>query len=480
MDFLGVLIHLASSATVPKTLARDMTMPKEDHVLTSSRVVCSQRFYLAEGAHATIAMVGLSAVCFGCSSGNDQTGMSGVSVAPTSESPNAPVIDPTDTGLSTDDQPSPEMTVSGEPEMSSPPPSSSPPVSAEPSETNQCVLPKSSKVVFGTELPTHVPLDDDQIAAIGMIQLSSEGAICSGTLVSREWFITAAHCVVGEEPERLEVQFGRDNSNPDIHVGVAEFHMNPEWEGSPEGDTAFIRLASSPLEQDPEIMPIPLGLDSPQGSVGEKMEAAGYGLTENNTLGTRLFTAEPVLDVTRGHISVDGEGQRGLCAGDSGGPLMAIYPDGSVRVVGTLSGGDFSCLDVDWFARLDIQEEWIRSIIGEQDPCLGLTLQGRCAEQTASWCENDVPSSEDCMALGLVCGEDAAGNQRCVEDRSCGDVTAEGMCDGSIAIWCQEGELQMEDCSMVPGQLCGADPVSSGSRCVQDPCYGVNGGVNDL
>ncbi len=322
------------------------------------------------------------------------------------------------------------------------------------------------KVFYGTLEPTLVALAEDSIVAIGQLTLNG---LCSGTLINREWVLTAQHCTDGVQASQMRFRIGRDPENPDMAYDVAEKRENPDG-----FDTTLLRLTKSPLDDDPKIVPIPVGLESLDDTKGDMMEAAGYGRTENGSQGTRYFTAEPVVDLSQRFISVDGEGARGLCGGDSGGPLMTTYEDGTVRVVGDLTRGAESCVGVDQFTRLDNQADWITSVVGEVDPCAGLTSEGSCDGQTARWCEDETPNSEDCMAMDRVCGEDMAGNNRCIEDTSCGELTAAGECEGQIATWCENETRQTQDCSAVAGQICGVDATAMGSRCIADPCQGVS------
>ena len=64
------------------------------------------------------------------------------------------------------------------------------------------------------------------------------------------------------------------------------------------------------------------------------------------------------------HVIIDGEGTRGVCNGDSGGPVMVIAEDGTVRVAGTLHYGDPSCVGRDNYTRVDLFRDWIEGHTG--------------------------------------------------------------------------------------------------------------------
>ena len=57
-------------------------------------------------------------------------------------------------------------------------------------------------------------------------------------------------------------------------------------------------------------------------------------------------------------------GQRGVCGGDSGGPLFTELDDGTIVTLGVVHGGDESCLGTDWLTRLDALSDWIVDTTG--------------------------------------------------------------------------------------------------------------------
>jgi hypothetical protein len=99
--------------------------------------------------------------------------------------------------------------------------------------------------------------------------------------------------------------------------------------------------------------------------VDQQAQLAGFGLTEDDTIGLRLFTDEVVIDDDGELITVDGEGQRGACLGDSGGPLLIRDGAGNVRVVGVLSHGSASCLNIDRYVLLYQVRDWLEAAIDE-------------------------------------------------------------------------------------------------------------------
>jgi hypothetical protein len=215
-----------------------------------------------------------------------------------------------------------------------------------------------------------------------------------------------------------------------------------------------------------------------QDWVGQTVEAAGYGQMENGEDGTRKFTAETITELTSGLVTIFGEGERGVCFGDSGGPLMVIDEDGSIRVIGVLSHGDESCVGYDTFTRVDTHRDWIESYTGPtlipDGACGDITSTGRCLGAMAFWCDSDVLQTETCSSAD-PCGWDSAANGfRCISgEDSCNGVDGYGECVDGVAQWCESGVPKKRDC-VACEQLCQVIDSAVGVYCVEDPCKGLD------
>lgn len=222
----------------------------------------------------------------------------------------------------------------------------------------------------------------------------------------------------------------------------------------------------------PTAAPTPINTESLESHLGEIAEAAGYGRQEDGTFGEREFSAEPMVDLRGEFVLIDGEGESGVCSGDSGGPLFILASDGTVRIAGDLFGGDGSCVGIDNYSRTDIAVDWIESYTGPTivDGCGSITESGRCFGDMALYCADDELQAETCSS---ACGwDDSEDGFRCITGADpCEGLDVVGACDGDVARWCEAGVLRTRNCGAC-GLSCG--DVDGIIDCREDPCDGLD------
>lgn len=331
-------------------------------------------------------------------------------------------------------------------------------VTPEPGQDECGDVRQASKVYNGTRTPTAIPLTPGQILAIG----SFNG--CTGTLITPTWVLSATHC---EHQPGVAFCVGADPAQPNLCVRARAVFSNPQ------ADQDLLELERPLAEVAPGVTPIPIMTEPMNDSWrGRTAEAAGYGQTERGQFNVRWFTAQPIVQLSQPYLTIDGEGERGVCFGDSGGPVLVRAADGTVRVAGDLSHGDPSCLGQDNYTRTDLFVSWIEQHTGPTvvdgggpAPCGAIDAAGRCDGQTAEWCVGGQLNRERCDRCGW---DAAAGGFRCVGGPDpCAGYDARGACEGAVARWCEQGEPKRRDCGRC-GQMCTTGP--QGATCADDPC----------
>lgn len=206
-----------------------------------------------------------------------------------------------------------------------------------------------ANVYGGTEKPTLVTLESKQIAAVGHL------GHCTGTIIDARWALSARHCKL-QPGDTFCVGDRYDDAQVCIPVRRVISH--------PLADLALLELADDADSYLPGLTPIPVLSEVMSCErVGELAEAAGFGTSAYADFGRRYFTAETVVGLTRDFITIHGLGRRGLCNGDSGGPLLVANAAGETRVAATLSYGEVSCRGRDEFWRVDLAYDWIQDHI---------------------------------------------------------------------------------------------------------------------
>jgi len=171
--------------------------------------------------------------------------------------------------------------------------------------------------------------------------LGPEGA-CSGTLIGPRLVVTAAHCLQAGGTYRVRFL---DQAFRGRNVAVQAVARHPEFvriDGFSPNDVGLVAL-KAPLP--PFMHPVALGSTGWFGG-GEDSLIAGFGSTEvrRSKAGvlreTMLRAHEPPVS-GRGFRGLTGEvggPDRGMCVGDSGGPVFRGKGE-SLVLIGILKGG---------------------------------------------------------------------------------------------------------------------------------------------
>jgi secreted trypsin-like serine protease len=222
----------------------------------------------------------------------------------------------------------------------------------------------------------------------------AEVGLCSGTVVSSNLILTAAHCVVDAEhgqirdPSTYAVVTGNvEWASPERVVSaVTQIVVNPNYAYAGEfqfwGDAALLQLAT-PISS-PAIRLATSEIWQP----GTSAEVAGWGRTSPDQVGppAQLHYAPTVVQSTEycksklgTHFHPVGElcavnppsYGAGTCHGDSGGPLLALQPGTSEIIeIGITSFGEEDCATTSpsVFTRADFVSTWASNRINELTP----------------------------------------------------------------------------------------------------------------
>src|SRR5512133_278052 len=140
------------------------------------------------------------------------------------------------------------------------------------------------------------------------------GMLCTGVLVRSNWMLTGRHCLAMANPV-VDISQASESvisakivdSIPHPTLDVALVEIEP---GAPTAGVAPVR-------------PLCVGLDTEGVDwVGQRVELAGYGITESGAPDGLHYAVETVFELNDLKIRVDGFAISGACEGASGGPWI--------------------------------------------------------------------------------------------------------------------------------------------------------------
>ena len=211
--------------------------------------------------------------------------------------------------------------------------------------TNEAGITGGQKVIVDSKLSRMVVLvDAAKISSVGFIRngrevFPVERILCTGTFITENIVLTAAHCIK-EAPFKMRIVYSENSSDKSArHSGVAEVLIHESYvkgAATSTNDIALIKIQG----KRPSDYSVSTITTMPATTENFSLLSIGYGLTDNKLddggILRRVMTTGISYDPSSPTFTIDQSVGTGVCQGDSGGPGF-VLKDGKFSVLGVAS-----------------------------------------------------------------------------------------------------------------------------------------------